>query len=130
MGSSGGGEDLFVFAYRPLTAAGSGWGQEGAAETYCTPPFKPSVPEPTTLRYFLGTSLPRVCSERALPSSLQVPGTTQEALYLTGRVAGVNTQILLEIRLMPSVPGLDVSFKSERADLATLAFDAVAQILA
>ena len=59
-----------------------------------------------------------------------MPGTTQEALYLTGRVAGVNTQILLEIRLMPSVPGLDVSFKSERADLATLAFEAVAQILA
>ena len=68
--------------------------------------------------------------DHPLPSSLQVPGTTQEALYLTGRVAGINTQILLEIRLMPSVPGVDVSFKSERPDLATLAFEAVAQILA
>ena len=60
----------------------------------------------------------------------QVPGTTQEALYLTGRAGGVDVQILLEIRLVPGVPGLDVSFKCERADLAAMTFEALAQILA
>lgn len=58
-----------------------------------------------------------------------VPGTSQEALYLTARVAGVAAQILLEIRLTPGHPGVDVSFKSERADLASMVFDAVAEIL-
>ncbi len=60
----------------------------------------------------------------------QVPGTPQEALYVTGKVLGINAQILLEIRLQAGHPGADVSFKSERADLATFVFDGVAQILA
>jgi hypothetical protein len=49
---------------------------------------------------------------------------------LTGKVGGINTQVLVEIRLTVGVPGLDVSFKSERTDLATMTFEAVAQILA
>jgi len=60
----------------------------------------------------------------------QVPGTNQEALYLTCRAGGINAQILLEIRLVPGVPGLDVSFKCERADLAVMTFEALTQILA
>eukprot|EP00955_Chlamydomonas_euryale_P091059 364592-Chlamydomonas_euryale.AAC.8 len=59
-----------------------------------------------------------------------VPGTPQQALYLTGRVQGVSAQLLLEIRLVPGAPGLDVSFKSERSDLASMAFAAVAAALA
>ncbi|GAX83225.1 hypothetical protein CEUSTIGMA_g10651.t1 [Chlamydomonas eustigma] len=59
-----------------------------------------------------------------------VPGTSQEALYLTGKVGGINVQVLVEVRLTVGVPGMDVSFKSERTDLATMTFEAVAQILA
>jgi hypothetical protein len=61
-----------------------------------------------------------------------VPGTPQQALYLTGRVQGVQDggQLLLEIRLVPGTPGVDVSFKSERADLGAMVFEAVAQVLA
>ena len=77
---------------------------------------------------------------------------------MTGRVAGINTQvrlvsyplgytrpqvlwaytfnlmvhiqILLEIRITPGAPGLDVSFKSERTDLAVMTFEALGQVLA
>lgn len=59
----------------------------------------------------------------------QVPGTTQEALYLTAKVAAINTQVLLELRMSAGYPGVDVSFKSERADLAAMTFDAVAKVL-
>eukprot|EP00877_Chromochloris_zofingiensis_P012411 jgi/Chrzof1/7423/Cz02g23050.t1 len=57
-----------------------------------------------------------------------VPSTGQDALYVTGRVQG-SVQILLELRLSRGTPGVDVSFKSERADLAPLAFEAVQQLL-
>lgn len=59
----------------------------------------------------------------------QVPGTTQEALYLTAKVAAINTQVLLELRMSAGYPVVDVSFKSERADLAAMTFDAVAKVL-
>jgi hypothetical protein len=59
---------------------------------------------------------------------MQVPGTGQDALYVTGRTIN-GVQLLVELRLMKGVPGVDVSFKSERADYATFAFDAVSQAL-
>ncbi len=62
---------------------------------------------------------------------VQVPGSSQEALYITGRVTGpAGAQIMLELRIVPGQQGVDASFKSERADLAPLAFDAVAAVLA
>lgn len=45
-----------------------------------------------------------------------MPGTGQDALYITGRVADVG-QVLLEMRFMRGSPGVDVSYKSERQDL-------------
>ncbi|WIA30567.1 hypothetical protein OEZ86_000650 [Tetradesmus obliquus] len=53
-----------------------------------------------------------------------VPGTGQDALYVTGRVFG-STQVLLELRLMRGTPGVDVSFKSERQELAAAVFAVV-----
>ncbi|KAF5830402.1 adaptin N terminal region-domain-containing protein [Dunaliella salina] len=59
-----------------------------------------------------------------------VPSTPQQALYLTGRVAGPGgAQIMLELRLVPGQPGIDASFKSEKADLAQMAFAAVQAVL-
>jgi hypothetical protein len=63
-------------------------------------------------------------------TGLQVPGSAQEALYVTGRVAGpAGGQVLLELRLTAGQPGVDVSFKSEKAELAAMTFDAVAAVL-
>jgi hypothetical protein len=59
-----------------------------------------------------------------------VPGTTQEALYVTGRVTGpAGGQIMLELRIVPGAAGVDASFKSEKTELAGLAFDAVSAVL-
>mmetsp|Transcript_8122 Transcript_8122/g.21661 ORF Transcript_8122/g.21661 Transcript_8122/m.21661 type:complete len:927 (-) Transcript_8122:280-3060(-) len=59
-----------------------------------------------------------------------VPSTPQQALYLTGRVAGPGgAQVMLELRLVPGQPGIDASFKSEKADLAQMAFAAVQAVL-
>eukprot|EP00798_Chlamydomonas_sp_ICE-L_P007115 gene7115-219_t len=58
-----------------------------------------------------------------------VPGTSIEALYVCARVGGVDAQIMLEIRLTVGTPGVDVSFKAERADLAAMTFDAVSQVM-
>lgn len=55
---------------------------------------------------------------------VQVPGTGQDALYVTGRVFG-SMQVLLELRLMRGTPGVDVSFKSERQELAAAVFAVV-----
>jgi hypothetical protein len=61
---------------------------------------------------------------------LQVPNTLQQALYVTGRVQGpAGAQIMLELRMIPGQPGIDASFKSEKDDLAQLAFQAVISIL-
>lgn len=46
----------------------------------------------------------------------QVPGTGQDALYITGRVCDI-TQVLLELRFIRGTAGIDVSYKSERQDL-------------
>lgn len=60
---------------------------------------------------------------------MQVPGTGQDALYITGRVADV-TQLLLELRFMRGSPGIDVSYKSERQDLVDPAVDVLQSALA
>lgn len=65
------------------------------------------------------------CGTRAaLRLSSQVPGTGQDALYVTGRVFPA-TQVLLELRLLRGSPGVDASFKSERPELAEPAMDVV-----
>eukprot|EP00775_Hariotina_reticulata_P007152 gene7152-7367_t len=53
-----------------------------------------------------------------------VPGTGQDALYVTGRVFHT-AQVLLELRLLRGVPGIDVSFKSEKQELANAVIDVV-----
>lgn len=57
-----------------------------------------------------------------------VPGTGQDALYVTGRAADVG-QLLLELRCMRGTPGIDVSYKSERQDLADAAVEVLASAL-
>lgn len=71
------------------------------------------------------------CCTPCAPSehTLLHPLCPPQALYITARVQGVPAQLLMEIRLVPGAPGLDVSFKSERADLAALAFEAVGMVL-
>lgn len=69
-------------------------------------------------------------AHKACPLKLQVPNTPQQALYLTGRVTGPGgAQIMLELRLVPCQLGVDVSFKSEKADLSQMAFTAVQAVL-
>ncbi|KAF6257431.1 beta-adaptin-like protein C [Scenedesmus sp. NREL 46B-D3] len=58
-----------------------------------------------------------------------VPGTGQDALYVTGRVFS-SAQVLLELRLVRGTAGVDVSFKSERQDLASALFAVVRSSLA
>mmetsp|Transcript_32785 Transcript_32785/g.83205 ORF Transcript_32785/g.83205 Transcript_32785/m.83205 type:complete len:911 (-) Transcript_32785:492-3224(-) len=59
-----------------------------------------------------------------------VPGTPQSALYVTGRVAGAaGAQIMLELRVVEGQQGVDASFKSEKQELAQLAFEAVTHVL-
>ncbi len=60
---------------------------------------------------------------------MQVPQTGQDALYVTGRTIN-GVQLLLELRFLRGQPGIDASFKSERVDLAAMAFDAVSAALA
>jgi hypothetical protein len=60
---------------------------------------------------------------------LQVPGTGQDALYITGRVADV-TQVLLELRFVRATTGIDVSYKSERQDLVDPVVDVLQRALA
>lgn len=62
----------------------------------------------------------------------QVPGTGQDALYVTGRAPGPAgpTQLLLELRLTRGAPGVDAAFKSARPELAPLVFEAVEKALA
>lgn len=50
-------------------------------------------------------------------------------MYITGRVAGVATQVLLELRVAVGAQGLDASFKSDRPELASFVFEAVSQVL-
>jgi len=70
------------------------------------------------------------CSTCDDGAALQVPGTPQQALYLTGRVTGpAGAQIMLELRMVPGQPGIDVSFKSEKEDLAQMAFATVQAVL-
>lgn len=72
-------------------------------------------------------------NERSDPSPAQVPGTGQDALYVTGRLPGgagaPPTQLLLELRLSRGVPGVDAAFKCTRPDLAPFVFDAVGRAL-
>lgn len=65
-------------------------------------------------------------SERCVLSLLrwQVPGTGQDALYITGRVADI-AQVLLELRFVRGTAGIDVSYKSTRPDLV----DPVVEVL-
>lgn len=58
-----------------------------------------------------------------------VPGSSQEAIYIAGRVDVFNVPILLELRLTRGVAGVDASCKCERADLVPMVFEAVQQIL-
>lgn len=58
----------------------------------------------------------------------QVPGTGQDALYITGRASNLG-QLLLELRFVRGTPGIDASFKSERQDLAEAVFDVVQRCL-
>eukprot|EP00803_Ostreobium_quekettii_P007257 evm.model.scf_2274.1 EVM.evm.TU.scf_2274.1 scf_2274:1069-15715(+) len=60
----------------------------------------------------------------------QVPGTSQEAVYLTCRVDGVPAQLLLELRFTRNAQGVICACKSERPDLAPLLFPAVQRLLA
>lgn len=57
-----------------------------------------------------------------------VPQTGQSALYITGKATGF-AQVLLELRFLPGTPGVEATFKSERSDLARMAFDAITQAL-
>ena len=61
-----------------------------------------------------------------------VPGTGQDALYVTGRAPGAAgpVQLLLELRLTQGVAGVDAAFKCARPELAPLVFEAVAKALA
>lgn len=59
-----------------------------------------------------------------------MPGTAQSALYITGRVTGAaGGQIMLELRVVEGQQGIDASFKSEKQDLAAVAFEAVTAVL-
>eukprot|EP00879_Flechtneria_rotunda_P010745 GHRR01011227.1.p1 GENE.GHRR01011227.1~~GHRR01011227.1.p1 ORF type:complete len:891 (+),score=379.26 GHRR01011227.1:368-3040(+) len=58
-----------------------------------------------------------------------VPGTGQDALYVTGRVFHA-AQVLLELRLARGMPEVDVSFKSERQELADATVGALRNVLA
>jgi hypothetical protein len=58
-----------------------------------------------------------------------VPGTAQEALYVTGRVGNGIGQVLLELRFVRGAPGVDVSFKAERADLVDAVVDVAQRCL-
>ncbi len=58
-----------------------------------------------------------------------MPGTSQEALYVTARVAGPGgAQIMLELRMVVGQAGVDASFKSEMQELAGMGFEAVASV--
>ncbi len=59
----------------------------------------------------------------------QVPGSAQQALYITAKAGGV-AQLLMELRFTPGVPGVDAAFKSERPDMAPLAFEMLGSLLA
>jgi hypothetical protein len=115
--------NLFVLAHRPV-----------GGSTFPRPPCLALRPEGMSSGGDKGLSSPSAHSAAFLAllcsAAPQVPGTTQEALYLTCRVGAINCQILLEIRLVAGVPGLEVSFKCERADLAAMAFEAIGQTLA
>lgn len=56
----------------------------------------------------------------------------EEVLYCTARAAtpAGGVQLLLELRFAPGAPSVQAFFKSERMDLAPLAFEAVAHALA
>lgn len=62
----------------------------------------------------------------------QVPGTTEEVLYVTGRVGALPTpvQLLMELRYVANVPGVRCFFKSDRADLAPLLWPTLQEVLA
>jgi hypothetical protein len=58
-----------------------------------------------------------------------VPGSSQQALYITCKAGGV-AQLLMELRFVPGAPGVDAAFKSERADMAQLTFEMLTSLLA
>jgi hypothetical protein len=57
-----------------------------------------------------------------------VPGTAQDALYITGRVANVG-QVLLELRFVRGTPGVDVAYKAERPELVDAVVEALQRSL-
>ena len=59
-----------------------------------------------------------------------LPG--EEVLYVTGRVGvpAAPIQLLIELRFTLATPGIRAFAKSERADLAGLAFGAISAALA
>lgn len=101
--------NLFVLAHRPVRVLGC-WGG-GPAWAVCKQP----------------PMLTDLLCVACLPPT-QVPGTGQDALYITGRAADV-AQVLLELRCMRGTPGIDVSYKSERQDLADAAVEVLASAL-
>lgn len=65
-----------------------------------------------------------VMAHKSLPS--------EEVLYVTGRVGlpVAPAQLLIELRFALATPGIRAFAKSERADMAGLAFEAVSAALA
>ena len=63
-------------------------------------------------------------------SLLQVPNSTQEAVYLTCRVDSAAAQLLLELRFARNIQGVACACKSERPDLSPLVFSAMRRLLA
>jgi hypothetical protein len=108
--------NLFVLAHRPVRClvvvwvGGGGGGCNGVA---------PAIP--ICMRGSADTT-------QQTPHT-QVPGTAQEALYVTGRVGNGIGQVLLELRFVRGAPGVDVSFKAERADLVDAVVDVAQRCL-
>ena len=59
---------------------------------------------------------------------MQVPNTSQEVLYVAARAANT-IQLFFELKFSKGAAGVDVVFKSIRADLATMAFESLAAVL-
>ncbi len=62
---------------------------------------------------------------------MQVPQSSEEVLYITAQVAlASNTvQLYLELRFAKGTPGARAFLKTEKPDLAPLAFDAISSLL-
>lgn len=62
----------------------------------------------------------------------QVPGTSEEVLYVTGRVGAlpVPAQLLMELRYVAGAPGVRCFFKSEQPALAPMLWPTLEEVLA